>query len=960
MHNSIIIEGQTDPRGSYGRVNLYLADALRRKGVEVQVRSFDQDQNQLDATLPTLSLEPFATSMSEPSIIIRQTFPPNFTNRSKSTPLIVVQPWEIGSVPYEYKVALETVDAIWVPSRWSKQSWVTAGAHPSKIFIIPNGIPSSQVNTTERTFDSSSQLHILFVGGPIARKGIDLAFSALNLLPDTQLQQCTLTIKSIGHDTYYRGQDRTTDLLKHYPRVAARSTVITTYLNEAEMTSLYDSADVLLHPYFAEGFGMPVLEAMSRGTVPIVTAGGSTDDFCDISNSIPIDSTLELTSAPLNSTGFSGGPQYHLRPDIESIAHHLSELIEERQKLQELSNQAIRTAKQMTWDSVALAGMKALSNITAGSQDIFTLALELAGIPPSNSSNTYSLLSSLITLKDVHSAELVIATSSNSAEQSNLLCQMSSLAKEMPDIWTNSLHRQYLEEQLGYTTSDVENYLRPQLDPSSIRELLTSAALESQHIQYHGSQSTLKALRSAGLKCHEVNQIHTVAVSDLDNYQCVIVELGDQRPLLNQEVIRMLIANAELPCNIIIITENQTHQDYAGAFINSLKTNPISGIRLAAITTSTPTLNPLYIYMLTFNRITPAKQNDNPLIHVASNNSPTTGFDQDLRTLSHELSLHGKLSASSIPIAPMPRDSDVSVFFMPLNHLPFSTYNIRGARVLRTTVEVVKPNAKFIGYAGTFDQIWCMSKFDHQQFLSEGIPEEKLYIIPCSAPASVSPERITEFRTTNMRRKRFLSVFNFEQRKNPVALLMAYSQLWSRHRDATLTIKLSGNITSNQFFRWAATLPDLDLNCLSSLTIITNTLSRQAMNKLYLEHDIFVLPSHGEGFGLPFLEALSFGMIVIAPSWGGQLDFLNPENSYLCPGELVDVHLTDVELFRNSLWFEVDIPTLASIMESAILDGGYLDKVANGLASAEEMAQTDYGRLLKPALHAIGFSPSVP
>jgi len=53
------------------------------------------------------------------------------------------------------------------------------------------------------------------------------------------------------------------------------------------------------------------------------------------------------------------------------------------------------------------------------------------------------------------------------------------------------------------------------------------------------------------------------------------------------------------------------------------------------------------------------------------------------------------------------------------------------------------------------------------------------------------------------------------------------------------------------------------------------------MPKLYKACQCFVLPTRGEGFGLPFVEASLCGLPVIAPRHGGQMMFLSDDNSYL-------------------------------------------------------------------------------
>lgn len=44
--------------------------------------------------------------------------------------------------------------------------------------------------------------------------------------------------------------------------------------------------------------------------------------------------------------------------------------------------------------------------------------------------------------------------------------------------------------------------------------------------------------------------------------------------------------------------------------------------------------------------------------------------------------------------------------------------------------------------------------------------------------------------------------------------------------------------------------------------------------------DGFILPSHGEGWGLPLIEAMASGLPTIATAWGGQMDFMSRENSW--------------------------------------------------------------------------------
>ncbi|CAK0749748.1 hypothetical protein CCP3SC1_180027 [Gammaproteobacteria bacterium] len=56
-------------------------------------------------------------------------------------------------------------------------------------------------------------------------------------------------------------------------------TIIPKNISLAQLRSLYGMADYYVSPYRAEGFNLPVIEAMACGTQVIVTKGGATDEF---------------------------------------------------------------------------------------------------------------------------------------------------------------------------------------------------------------------------------------------------------------------------------------------------------------------------------------------------------------------------------------------------------------------------------------------------------------------------------------------------------------------------------------------------------------------------------------------------------------------------------------------------------------------------------------------------------
>jgi len=106
---------------------------------------------------------------------------------------------------------------------------------------------------------------------------------------------------------------------------------------------------------------------------------------------------------------------------------------------------------------------------------------------------------------------------------------------------------------------------------------------------------------------------------------------------------------------------------------------------------------------------------------------------------------------------------------------------------------------------------------------------------------------------------------------------------------------------------------------LPSVYLLHGELSDEEMNSLYNHDKIKAMVSFtkGEGFGRPLLEFTTSGKPVIASSWSGQLDFLNPEFSWLLPGQITQVHKSAVNdwIIQESGWFTVNYQYASQIIE---------------------------------------------
>ena len=71
--------------------------------------------------------------------------------------------------------------------------------------------------------------------------------------------------------------------------------------------------------------------------------------------------------------------------------------------------------------------------------------------------------------------------------------------------------------------------------------------------------------------------------------------------------------------------------------------------------------------------------------------------------------------------------------------------------------------------------------------------------------------------------------------------------------------------------------------------------------------DLFALTSRGEGFGLPYSEAISMNVPILCPDKGGHLDFVNPDASFLVRSEFEPCHSFGHVFHSGMDWIETSV-----------------------------------------------------
>lgn len=193
-----------------------------------------------------------------------------------------------------------------------------------------------------------------------------------------------------------------------------------------------------------------------------------------------------------------------------------------------------------------------------------------------------------------------------------------------------------------------------------------------------------------------------------------------------------------------------------------------------------------------------------------------------------------------------------------------------------TMLEVTGIPGEWVRQANLMDEVWTPTEFNRETFAASGV-KRPIVVMPLGVDINYFNPLIRRYEISD--EYKFLSVFEWGERKAPEVLLRVFNRTFKASEPVVLICKANCTDPSVDYARAVREL-NLSENGGRIEFVLNKYVPHYQLGALYRSCDCFVLPSRGEGWGMPILEAMACGLPVIATYWSAPTAFMTEENSY--------------------------------------------------------------------------------
>ena len=282
--------------------------------------------------------------------------------RDAPGPRIIYTVWESTRLPDDWLESLTSADQVWTPSHWGAAVMARNGIDPAHIHVVPEGIDPALFHpnvTATPVISERAGFKFLHIGRFEDRKGTKTLIRAFD--KEFGPRDDALLILAC-HNHHEPGFNIGAELRALELRRPERLVFIPPVARHDVLAGLYTACDAFVAPSRAEGWGLPIIEAMACGLPVITTDHSAPRDYLG-AESYRVSCRMMPIATPFFKPS-NGDFGMWAEPDVADLRRRMREIYENPATARTRGEAAgARIRSRFTWDAAAGQAVSAIAEL---------------------------------------------------------------------------------------------------------------------------------------------------------------------------------------------------------------------------------------------------------------------------------------------------------------------------------------------------------------------------------------------------------------------------------------------------------------------------------------------------------------------------------------------------------------------------------------------------------------------
>ena len=221
-----------------------------------------------------------------------------------------------------------------------------------------------------------------------------------------------------------------------------------------------------------------------------------------------------------------------------------------------------------------------------------------------------------------------------------------------------------------------------------------------------------------------------------------------------------------------------------------------------------------------------------------------------------------------------PEDINISFVSMPIQD------HYQGTNIQWVVFESTRVPPTVMSTMLTADQVWVPSEWGRKILVDSGVAADLCHVVPEGVDSARYHPYAPRVESPILS---YLIAGKYELRKSIIETIYAWIQEFGNDPDVELVVK--SNYFTNQEANYNELSGWIESTGIHNVRVLWGTSSTSDLIDLYQQSHIFVLPTKGEGWGLPLIEAAAVGLPIITTMHSAHTEFLQHIPSSVIPVE---------------------------------------------------------------------------